>query len=72
MDTKEALEKYAAMLKERGLITEAAAAEKHLEELKLQEKVKQFYCRHEYVRTHARTFFIKYNVKICKKCGHTL
>jgi hypothetical protein len=72
MDTKEALEKYKVMLQERGLHEEANAAEKHLEELKLQEKVKQFYCRHEYVRTCTRKFFIKYNVKICKKCGHTL
>jgi hypothetical protein len=69
IDTKEALEKYKQMLEERGMTSEASNVEKHMEEIKLQEKIKQFYCQHTYIRIRTKIGLIPCNMKLCSKCG---
>lgn len=69
IDQKEAIERYKQMLEERGMTAEASNAEKHLAEIQLQEKIKQFYCTHNYIRIRTKIGLIPCNMKICNKCG---
>lgn len=71
IDQKEALEKYKQMLEERGMTAEASNVEKHMAEMKLQQKIKQFYCQHTYTRIRMKVGLLPCNVKICQVCGYS-
>ncbi len=55
-------------MKERGLQVQVAKVEERLEEKRVEDTIKTFYCRHEFqiVKTQFGILPVKY--KICKKC----
>lgn len=55
-------------MKERGLQVQVTAIEERLEEKKVEDTIKTFYCRHDFqtVKTQFGILPVKY--KICKKC----
>lgn len=55
-------------MKDRGLQVQVAALEERLEEKKVEDSIKTFYCRHDFqtVKTQFGILPVKY--KICRKC----
>lgn len=65
----EQLKALQAQMKERGMKVEVQAVEERLEEKKVEDTIKTFYCRHIFTKINARWGVLPVNCKICSKCG---
>lgn len=55
-------------MRQRGLQVQAANIEMRLEEKKVEDTIKTFYCRHEFHSVKATFGVLPIKYKICKKC----
>lgn len=63
------LQALQAQLKERGMAIEAKSVQTELEEKKLTETVKQFYCNHRFQKVDSQWGILKLRYKLCTLCG---
>jgi hypothetical protein len=68
LSEEEQLRAAQAQMKERGLQVQVAAVEERLEEKQTQDRIKTFYCRHEFQTVKAQFGILPVKYKICKKC----
>lgn len=68
LNESEQLKAAQDQMKERGLQMQVAKVEERLEEKKVEDTIKAFYCRHDFqtVKTQFGILPVKY--KICRKC----
>lgn len=69
LSEEEQLRAAQAQMKERGLQIQVTAVEERLEEKQTQDRIKTFYCRHEFQIVKAQWMVIPIKYKICSKCG---
>jgi hypothetical protein len=65
----EQLRAVQAQMKERGMNSAVQVVEERLEEKKVEDTIKTFYCRHTFQKINARWSFFPITCKICSKCG---
>jgi hypothetical protein len=69
LSEEEQLKAAQAQMKERGLQVQVAVVEERLEEKQTQDRIKSFYCRHEFQIVKAQWMVLPIKYKICSKCG---
>jgi hypothetical protein len=69
LSESEQLKALQAQMKERGMSIQVAVLEERLEEKKVEDTIKSFYCRHVFQKINARWGVLPVNCKICSKCG---
>jgi hypothetical protein len=65
----EQLRAVQAQMKERGMNSAVQVVEERLEEKKVEDTIKTFYCRHTFQKINARWSVFPITCKICSKCG---
>ncbi len=68
LSESEQLKAAQEQMKERGLQVQVASVEARLEEKKVEDTIKTFYCRHEFQTVKAQFSIFPVKYKICKKC----
>jgi hypothetical protein len=69
LSESEQLRALQAQMKERGMNSQVAVVEERLEEKKVEDTIKTFYCRHAFQKINARWSVFPITCKICSKCG---
>jgi hypothetical protein len=68
LSESEQLKAAQEQMRDRGFQVQAAALEDRLEEKKVADTIKTFYCRHEFHTVKAQFGILPVKYKICKKC----
>jgi hypothetical protein len=69
LSESEQLKAVQAQMKERGMKENIQIIEERLEEKKVEDTIKTFYCRHTFQKINARWSVFPITCKICSKCG---
>ena len=69
MSGKPTLEQFQQQLADRGFTKEATKVSKELEEQATAERIRKFYCAHQFQYVRGTFLGFQTNMKVCKRCG---